>query len=96
MASLAIFIVEKVPQSLKGELTRWMIEPRTGVFVGKLSATVRLKLWEKIIKNMRHDGCTMIYSKNNEQGFVVTNFGDTSRDIVDMEGLYLVKVSNQP
>jgi CRISPR-associated protein Cas2 len=96
MASLTIFIVEKVPQSLKGELTRWMIEPRTGVFVGKLSATVRLKLWEKIIKNMRHGGCTMIYSKNNEQGFAVTNFGDTSRDIVDMEGLYLVKVANQP
>ena len=96
MTSITIFIVEKVPQSLKGELTRWMIEPRTGVFVGKLSATVRLKLWEKIIKNIRLGGCTMIYSKNNEQGFVVRNFGDTSRDIVDMDGLYLVKVTNQP
>jgi CRISPR-associated protein Cas2 len=96
MASMTVFIVEKVPSSLKGELTRWMIEPRTGVFVGKLSGTVRLKLWEKIIKNMKNGGCTMIYSKNNEQGFVVTNFGDTSRDIVDMEGLYLVKVANKP
>lgn len=96
MASITIFILEKVPQSLKGELTRWMIEPRTGVFVGKLSATVRLKLWEKIIKNIRRGGCTMIYSKNNEQGFVVSNFGDTSRDIVDMDGLFLVKVANQP
>jgi len=38
----------------------------------------------------------MIYSKNNEQGFVVRNFGDTSREIVDMDGLYLVKVANQP
>lgn len=96
MASITIFIVEKVPQSLRGELSRWMIEPRTGVFIGKISATVRLKLWEKIIKNIKHGGCTMVYTKNNEQGFAVASFGDTKREIVELEGLFLVKIPNQP
>jgi CRISPR-associated protein Cas2 len=29
-------ILEKVPTSLRGELTRWMLEPKSGVFVGNI------------------------------------------------------------
>ena len=31
-----ILMLERVPTGLRGELSRWMIEPRTGVFVGDL------------------------------------------------------------
>ena len=35
---MTVLILERVPATLRGELSRWMIEPRTGVFVGKVSA----------------------------------------------------------
>jgi CRISPR-associated protein Cas2 len=96
VVSITIFIVENVPQSLRGELSRWMIEPKAGIFVGKISATVRFNLWEKMVKNVKNGGCIMIYTKNNEQGFAVASFGDTTRRIVDVEGLFLVEIPNQP
>ncbi|MCD1294787.1 type I-E CRISPR-associated endoribonuclease Cas2 [Methanocella sp. CWC-04] len=96
MASISIFILESVSQSLRGELTRWMIEPKSGVFVGKISALVRSKLWEKIIKNTKKGGSILIYSYNNEQGYKIETSGDTSRTICDFEGLSLVIRPEKP
>ena len=69
-----------------------MIEPRTGVFVGKLSATVRDMLWEKARKGVKGGAAMLVYSTPNEQGFTVRSHGDTSRTLVDMEGLMLVHI----
>ena len=30
---MLVMVLEKVPSSLRGELTRWLIEPRTGGYV---------------------------------------------------------------
>ena len=38
---MVVMILERVPPGLRGEIRRWMIEPRAGVFVGKLSAMVQ-------------------------------------------------------
>ena len=85
-------MLEKVPRSLRGELSRWMIEPKAGVFVGKMSAAVREMLWEKAVKKSKGGGCIQVYPAQCEQGFAVRMWGDTSREIVDMEGLTLVKI----
>lgn len=45
---MVVLIVERVPASLRGALTRWMIEPKAGVFVGSVSAMVRERLWLKV------------------------------------------------
>ena len=42
---MLVMVLENVPPSLRGELTRWLIEPRPGVFVGHVSALVRDRLW---------------------------------------------------
>lgn len=52
---MVIMTLEKVPKSLRGELSRWMVEIQTGVFVGKLSALVRDLLWEKCVKKALED-----------------------------------------
>ena len=91
MSSMAIFVLESVSPSLRGELSRWMIEPKPGVFVGKLSALVRGKLWEKIVKASDKGGGMLIYPNNNEQGYSVISFGGMRREIVDIEGLSLVR-----
>lgn len=90
---MVVLMLERVPASLRGEISRWMIEPRTGVFVGKLSAAVRDKLWEKAESASRGGAGMLIHSSKNEQGFTIRTFGDTSREVVNMENLWLVRVA---
>lgn len=89
---MTVFILESVPTSLRGELSRWMLEPKAGVFVARLSARVREKLWEEIIKKMKDGGSLMIYAINNEQGLQIKSFGKTARSIRDFEGISLVNI----
>jgi len=91
---MVVLIVENAPASLRGELSRWMIEPRAGVFVGTMSAMVRDKLWERVARAGIDGGATMLHSSNTEQGFAVRTFGSTSRQIVEIEGLVLVQRSD--
>jgi CRISPR-associated protein Cas2 len=87
---MVVFLLERVPVSLRGELTRWMLEPRPGVFVGHISAMVREKLWEKACESAKGGACSVIWSSNTEQGFLVETFGDPARKVRNWEGLLLV------
>lgn len=93
---MIVIILEKVPASLRGELSRWLLEPKTGVFVGRISALVREKLWQKCIAAIGPDsGGLLIHHANNEQGFKLTTAGNPSRQVVDFEGLQLIRVPHQ-
>lgn len=87
-----VIILERVPASVRGELTRWMLEIHTGVFVGKLSAMVRDVLWEYICDQMRDGAGFLVYHTNNEQGFAIRSCGPTNRRIQYVEGLFLVSI----
>ena len=89
---MVVMILEKVPTSLRGELTRWLIEPHTGVFVGHVNARVRDRLWEKCRENKRAGGIVQIWATNTEQRFDIRMAGTTTRDVVDYEGLKLIRV----
>ena len=88
---MMVMVLEKVPDSLRGELTRWLVEPRPGVFVGHVSAMVRDRLWEKCIKQRNGGGLIQIWSTNTEQRFAMRSWGDTDRELVEFEGLWLVR-----
>jgi CRISPR-associated protein Cas2 len=88
---MVVMIFENVPASLRGKLSRWMIEPRAGVFVGKLSALVRDELWKMCLETRSIGGMIQVWSSANEQGFDARMFGETSRQLVDHEGLLLVR-----
>lgn len=88
---MVVLIVEKVSPSLRGLLSRWLIEVKTGVFVGQMSALVRDLLWQKYLENIRKGGALQIWSTNNEQGFDMRMAGERDRMIVDYEGLKLIK-----
>lgn len=93
---MVVLILEKVPASLRGTLSRWMIEPRTGVFVGTLSALVRDKLWDQIAANPRVGGAILLYRSNTEQGFTIRVAGEPDRSIVEHDGLSLVRIKSAP
>jgi CRISPR-associated protein Cas2 len=87
---MVIFIMEKVPIKLRGELTRWMLEARTGVFIGNMSATVRELLWEKINEAIEQGSAMLIYSYDTEQGFQIQITGEPKRSVMDFEGINLI------
>jgi len=89
---MLVMILEKVPVGVRGELTRWLVEVKTGIFVGHVSARVRDELWEKYEKAKRVGGITQIWSTNTEQKFQMRMSGDTSRQIIELEGLQLIRI----
>jgi CRISPR-associated protein Cas2 len=89
---MVVMILDKVPVSLRGELTRWLIEPRSCVFVGHVNAMVRDLLWQKCCQRKGAGSVIQIWSTNNEQRFRMRAHGDTRREIVELDGLQLVRL----
>lgn len=89
---MTVIFLERVPVSLRGELSRWMLEVQAGVFVGSLTALVRDLLWEYVCDHMRAGAGALIYQSNTEQGFEMRFCGKTSRSLRDFDGLQLVQI----
>ena len=78
------------PPKLRGDLSKWLCELDTGVYVGHVSSRVRDALWERICQNLKKGRATMVFSTNNEQkmDFRVHN---TNWTPVDFDGICLMK-----
>ena len=87
---MLVMILEKTPTSLKGELSRWLIEPKSGVFLGNPTARVRDALWEMAVAKARGGSVTQIWSYPCAQGYRYRQAGAPSRMLMDFEGLALV------
>ncbi len=90
--SLTVIAVERVPAGLRGDLSRWMLQPQVNVFVGSLSADVRARLWERVAKHRSAGACLMVNVASNEQGFEIRLVGDRERQAIDCEGMALIQV----
>ena len=87
---MVVFVMENVPEKLRGEITRWMLEAKAGVFVGNMSATVRSSLWKKISEGAGEGSALLIHSSDSEQGFNIEMIGLPKRGVVYLEGLSLI------
>lgn len=65
---MMVLVLEKVPASLRGELTRWLLEPKTGVFVGRVSAQVRDLLWEMVEDKLKQGGGFLFINRMASRG----------------------------
>lgn len=88
---MVVFILHRVTPNLRGELTRWLLQPHTGVYVGTVTARVRQRLWMRICRSLKDGAAMMIYSAATEQGFVIETSGRTKKCLEDFEGLILAK-----
>lgn len=89
---MVVVILENVPTSLRGELSRWLIEAQAGVFVGHISARVRDKLWDKCCQGSASGSVLQVWSTNTEQRFQMRMYGRPSRHIIELEGLQLIQI----
>ena len=88
---MVVLVLERVPATLRGELSRWMLEARAGVFIGDVTAMVRDKLWEKACGAAKGGSVLLIHSADTEQGFAIRSHGAPDRTLVDYEGLLLFR-----
>lgn len=89
---MIVLVVSKVTPSLRGALTRWLLEVQTGVFVGTVSKQVRDRLWTMVLGRKRLGACALIARANNEQGFTIATSGESRHAVVDFDGLTLIRV----
>lgn len=87
---MIVICVTNCPPGLRGDLSKWLSEINTGVYIGKLSAKVRDELWDRICDSIKSGQATMVYSTNNEQGYAFLTH-NTTWVATDYEGITLMK-----
>ena len=55
------------PPKLRGDLSKWLCEINTGVYVGNVSSRVRDALWERICQNLKNGQATLVFTAAGEQ-----------------------------
>ena len=89
-----VITLSKVPNSLRGDLTKWLQEVASGVYVGNLNTKVREKLWDRVKDNLKDGEATISYYYRNEIGYKFETInGD--REVLDSEGLPLVLIKKE-
>jgi len=88
---MTVLVLENVSPGFRGEVTKWLLEVKPGVFVGKISAIVREKLWNKVQNSIEEGAALLIYAAQTEQGFQIDMCRTPERNVVDMEGISLIK-----
>jgi CRISPR-associated protein Cas2 len=86
---MIVITMTNCPIGLRGDLTKWLLEISTGVFVGQVSARVREHLWERIKETAKDGRVTMVFNTNNEQHLDFRVHNDTWEPI-DFDGIKLM------
>lgn len=90
MPTMTVLATTAVPDHVRGALTRWMIEPTPGLYVGTLSARVRNELWAVVAASIGPGAAVLLHPEANEQGFALHTAGDRRRTPIDFDGLALI------
>lgn len=85
-----VLVITAAPAGLRGELTRWLMEIDSGVFVGNPSQRIREDLWQRVKTGIKDGRALMVYRARNEQRLRV----ETHRHHwvpTDLDGLTLMR-----
>lgn len=89
---MTVIAMDAAPEGVRGALTRWFLELKPGVFIGKVNTRIRDLLWERICQTDAANGAVMAYAAPNEQGFSLRVFGVPKRRVNDFEGIQLITI----
>ena len=90
---MTVLILHKVRPGFRGKLSRWMIQPDPGVYVGHPSARIRDQIWARVTEeiDMKGGSAVLLHTDNSEQGYRLLVHGDPKRTVRDFDGLNLPK-----
>ena len=89
---MTVIVLDCAPESIRGELTGWFLELKPGVFAGKVNVRIRELLWHRIVQLSETAGAVMLYAAPTEQGFEMRLHGEPRRQVIDLEGVQLIKI----
>lgn len=89
--SMLVVVTEAVPPRLRGRLAVWLLEIRSGVYIGDVSLKIREMIWEQINVLAEEGNVVMAWSTNTESGYDFQTYGKNRREAIDFDGLRLVK-----
>ncbi len=92
--ALTVITITNAPYALRGDLTKWMQEIATGVYVGNLNARIRESLWERVMENVGKGEATLAYTSRNEIGYQFETY-QTLRSKIEIDGLPLVFIPKE-
>ncbi|WP_034091838.1 type I-E CRISPR-associated endoribonuclease Cas2e [Streptacidiphilus albus] len=90
MANLTVISTTAVPDHVRGALSRWMLEPTPGLYVGTLSGKVRDELWAVVAASVGTGAAVVISPSDNEQRFIIRTAGERRRTVEDFDGLMMI------
>lgn len=81
-----------IADGTRGALTRWMVEPAPGVYVGTLTARVRDELWDGLCESIDDQAgwAVLVHGAAREQRFAVRTHGEGARQPREIDGLTLI------
>lgn len=78
------------PPRLRGDLSKWLCEINTGVYVGNVSSRVRDAVWDRVCQNLKNGQATLVYTAAGEQRMEFRTH-NTSWEAVDYDGIRLMR-----
>lgn len=87
---MIVLTLSSCPATLRGDVTKWLTEIDTGVFVGQASARVRDELWKRVCKHIGNGRAVMAFTTRNEQGYSYYTC-NTPWKTVDYDGIVLIQ-----
>ena len=87
---MLVIVTECVPARLRGYLSRWLLEIRSGVYIGNYSVRVREKLWAVVCRETGEGNAVIAWASTHESGFEFLTTGANCRTPVNWDGLQLV------
>ncbi len=86
---LTVITLKNSTPSLRGDLSKWMQEIATGVYIGNFNPRIREHLWSRVVENVGNGEATLSYASRNEIGYKFETY-NTKRETIDCDGIPLV------
>ncbi len=94
---MVVYSLTNAPQRTRGLLSRYCLEVRAGLFVGRLDKRMRLKLWAAVVEGAgAKTTAVMAWSRPTAQGYAFKSFGPAACAPVRYDGLWLVAEKTTP
>jgi len=64
---MLVLSVTDCPPALRGDLSHWLVEIDTGVYVGRVSQRVREEIWKRVTAHLKTGRAVLVFNARNEQ-----------------------------
>ena len=62
---MIVLTMTNCPPKLRGDLSKWLLEINTGVYVGNVNARVSELIWKRVCENIKNGQATLVFPANN-------------------------------